>query len=65
MAAVFNVLIPVALGAVLIVLLMGLFNLLRGGNANLSQVLMRWRVGLQFVAVVVVLVAVWLKGQTG
>lgn len=63
MPAIFNFLIPIALGAVLIVLLMGLFNLLRGGNSNLSQTLMRWRVGLQFVAVVVVMMALWLKGH--
>ncbi|WP_069305722.1 twin transmembrane helix small protein [Methylobrevis pamukkalensis] len=65
MPAIFDILIPIALGAVLLVLLMGLFNMMRGGNANLSQKLMRWRVGLQFVAVVVVMTAVWLKGGAG
>jgi hypothetical protein len=36
------------------VLLAGLWNMVRAGSsANLSQKLMRWRVGLQFVAIVV------------
>ena len=42
--------IPFALAAVVIVLLLGLWNMLRGGSPNLSQKLMRWRVGLQFIA---------------
>ena len=36
--------VPIALAAVAIVLLMGLWNMLRGGSPNLSQTLMRWRV---------------------
>jgi hypothetical protein len=39
--------------AVLAVLLAGLWNMIRGSSPNLSQTLMRWRVGLQFVAIVV------------
>ena len=54
-----NIVIAIALGAVFIVLLLGLFNMMRGGNSNRSQMLMRWRVGLQFVAIVVMVVAVW------
>jgi Hypoxia induced protein conserved region len=45
----------VAVFAVLIVLLFGLWNMLRGGSPNLSQKLMRWRVGLQFVAILIIL----------
>jgi len=56
---IFEYLIPVALGAVLIVLLMGLGNMMRGGSANLSQKLMRWRVGLQFLAVIIVMTSVY------
>lgn len=52
-------LVPVAIGAVLIVLLMGLWNMMRGGSANRSQTLMRWRVILQFVAVCVIMGAIW------
>jgi hypothetical protein len=33
--------------------------MLRGGSANTSQKLMRWRVGLQFVAIVVIMAAIW------
>ena len=56
-----NLVIAIALAAVFIVLVMGLFNMMRGGDSNRSQRLMRWRVGLQFVAIVIVLLMVWLK----
>ncbi|MGB8528808.1 MAG: twin transmembrane helix small protein, partial [Rhodoplanes sp.] len=36
--------VPVAIGAVAVVLLLGLTNMLRGGSPNMSQKLMRWRV---------------------
>jgi len=52
-------LLPLALAAVCIVLIMGLWNMMRGGSSNTSQRLMRWRVGLQFVAVVAVMATVW------
>ena len=45
--------VPIALIVVLAVLLAGLWNMMRGGSANLSQTLMRWRVGLQFLAVLI------------
>ena len=45
---------------VLAVLVAGLFNMLRSNSANLSQKLMRWRVGLQFVAIVLVMLSAWL-----
>ncbi len=56
-----NLIIAIALAAVFVVLLMGLFNMMRGGSSNRSQMLMRWRVGLQFVAILIVLLVVWLK----
>jgi Mg2+ and Co2+ transporter CorA len=46
--------------AVVLVLLAGLWNMLRGQNPNLSQTLMRWRVGLQFLAIVVAMLLVYL-----
>jgi len=55
--------VPLALVAVVLVLGMGLFNMMRGGSANLSQKLMRWRVLLQFVALIVVMFAIWLKSK--
>ncbi|HXF55617.1 MAG TPA: twin transmembrane helix small protein [Hyphomicrobiaceae bacterium] len=50
----------VAAVAVLVVLILGLVNLLRGKSPNLSQKLMRWRVGLQFVAIIIVMIAFYL-----
>jgi hypothetical protein len=55
--------IPFALAAIVIVLLLGLWNMLRGGSPNLSQKLMRWRVGLQFIAIVIVMTAIYLAGK--
>ena len=53
--------VPAAVGIVFLVLLAGLGTMLRGGNANLSQTLMRWRVGLQFVAIIVIMLAIYFK----
>lgn len=50
-----NVLVAGALAAVALVVLLGLVNLLRGGDRHLSQKLMRWRVGLQFCAILLIL----------
>lgn len=60
-----NLLVPVAVGAVAIVLVMGLVNMMRGGSPNTSQKLMRWRVGLQFVAIVVIVIAIYVKANGG
>ncbi len=53
--------VPGVVGLVFLVLLAGLYTMMRGDRANLSQTLMRWRVGLQFVAIVLIMVAVYLK----
>ncbi|MEQ1711173.1 MAG: twin transmembrane helix small protein [Hyphomicrobium sp.] len=45
----------IAVVAVLIVLVLGLATLMRGDSPNLSQKLMRWRIGLQFVAILVII----------
>ncbi|MDR3375464.1 MAG: twin transmembrane helix small protein [Ancalomicrobiaceae bacterium] len=55
--------IMAALAAVAIVLFLGLGNMLRGGSANRSQKLMRWRVILQFFAIIVVMLVLWLRGH--
>ena len=55
-------LVPIAVGAVAVVLLMGLVNMLRGGSADTSQKLMRLRVVLQFVAILVILAVLWWRG---
>jgi len=49
-----------ALVAVLAVLLAGLWNMMRGSSPNLSQTLMRWRVGLQFLAIIIAMLLVYL-----
>jgi hypothetical protein len=56
-----NAVVGIAIGAVTVVLLLGLLNMLRGGNSNRSQMLMRWRVGLQFAAILVMLVVMWYR----
>jgi hypothetical protein len=50
-----------AVGAVFVVLLLGLWNLTRGSNSNMSQKLMRWRVGLQFVAIIIIMLFVYAR----
>ncbi len=55
--------VPVAIGAVAIVLVLGLVNMMRGGSPNTSQRLMRLRVLLQFVAVVIIMVTIWAMGK--
>ena len=47
--------VTVAVFAVLGVLLYGLHTMMKGNNSNLSQKLMRWRIGLQFVAILLIL----------
>ena len=63
MSSFFNSLVPIAVGAVAVVLLLGLVNMMRGGSPNTSQKLMRWRVLLQFVAIVIAMIAVWAMGR--
>jgi hypothetical protein len=57
-----NYLVAGAVGAVALVLLFGLVNMMRGGSPNLSQKLMRWRVGLQFLAIIIIMGVLWLRG---
>jgi hypothetical protein len=56
-------LVPIAIGAVAVVLVLGLINMMRGGSGNTSQKLMRLRVLLQFVAIVVIMFAIWAMGR--
>ncbi|WP_122466275.1 MULTISPECIES: twin transmembrane helix small protein [Brevundimonas] len=62
-----DILIVVAIAAVSITLGFGLYSLFRGGEfaRSHSNKLMRLRVGLQAVAIVILLVALFLKGQGG
>jgi len=54
---------PIAIAAVVVVLLAGLWNMMRGGSASRSQTLMRWRVGLQFLAVIVLMAGLYLAAR--
>ncbi|HLA20052.1 MAG TPA: twin transmembrane helix small protein [Pseudolabrys sp.] len=56
-------LVPAAVVAVAIVLLLGLVNMMRGGSPDRSQKLMRLRVLLQFVAIVVIMATIWAMGR--
>ena len=53
----------IALAVVAIILFMGLWNMFKGGDANRSQMLMRARVLAQFVALVVILGALYFFGR--
>ena len=55
--------VPVAIGAVAVVLLLGLYNMMRGGSANTSQKLMWLRVLLQFIAIIVIMLSVWIMSK--
>ncbi|WP_338692378.1 twin transmembrane helix small protein [Bradyrhizobium sp. 26S5] len=57
------IVLPIAVGAVALVLLLGLVNMMKGGSPNTSQKLMRLRVLFQFVAIVIAMVVVWAMGR--
>ena len=56
-------LVPLTLAVVGVVLLLGFINFARGGSPQTSQRLMRWRVLLQAVALVVILLTIWMLGR--
>jgi hypothetical protein len=53
--------VGVATLLVLVALVAGLVNMMRGGSPSRSQMLMRWRVGLQFAAIVAIMVALYIR----
>ena len=57
-------LIPIALAAVALVLFTGIFGMMRGGNFNrkYGNKLMQLRVGLQFLAILLIAAAALLAG---
>jgi hypothetical protein len=58
-----SALVPIAVAAVAAVLLIGLINMMRGGSPNTSQMLMRTRVLLQFLAIVVIMGVLWYRAH--
>ncbi|MCO6051688.1 twin transmembrane helix small protein [Mesorhizobium sp. RP14(2022)] len=61
MATVFNILAIIVMLGVVFVLVRGLVNMMRGGSGVTSNKLMQARVLLQFVALVLILLAVWIQ----
>lgn len=55
--------IPFALAAVVVVLLLGLLNLMRGGRPQRSQKLMQLRIVLQAVALCIVMTAIYFMSK--
>jgi Hypoxia induced protein conserved region len=55
--------ILIGLAAIGIVLLLGLWSMVSGGSLNISQRVMRWRVVLQFIALCLVMGALYLSGN--
>ena len=55
--------VPIAIGAVAVVLVLGLVNMMRGGSPHKSQKLMRLRVLLQFIAIIIIMLTVWAMGK--
>ena len=55
--------ILIAIGTVGIVLLHRLWSMVSGGSLNTSQRVMRWRVVLQFIALCLVMAALYLFGK--
>ncbi|HVW92630.1 MAG TPA: twin transmembrane helix small protein [Devosia sp.] len=63
MQLVLNILIGLVMAGVVVILLMGLWNMVRGGSGNTSQKLMRARVIGQAVALALLLLALYLFGN--
>ncbi|MCA3599557.1 MAG: twin transmembrane helix small protein, partial [Methylobacterium sp.] len=50
-----TIVMNISIAAVAVVLLLGLYNMLRGGSPSRSQQLMRWRIILQFAAIIAIM----------
>jgi hypothetical protein len=59
-----KMIILIALISVGFVLFLGLLNMARGGSPNMSQRLMRWRVVLQFIAIVILMTAIYFASHS-
>ncbi|HBT70310.1 MAG TPA: twin transmembrane helix small protein, partial [Agrobacterium sp.] len=57
-----TVLALIVMGLVVIVLIRGLFNMLKGQDANRSNKLMQLRLLLQAIAIVLIMLTLWLTG---
>jgi hypothetical protein len=61
MSSILPYLTTISILSVLAVLGFGLYTMMHGKSPNLSQNLMRWRVGLQFLAIVMIMAAIAVK----
>ncbi|MGF0539678.1 twin transmembrane helix small protein [Agrobacterium sp. ES01] len=57
-----TVLALIVMGLVVLVLIRGLFNMMKGGDSNLSNKLMRMRIVLQAAAIALIMLTLWLTG---
>ncbi|NLS06609.1 twin transmembrane helix small protein [Rhizobium sp. P32RR-XVIII] len=62
MSTVTYILAIIVMGLVALVLIRGLFNMMKGGNPNLSNKLMQLRILLQAIAVILIMLTLWLTG---
>ncbi|ADY66755.1 twin transmembrane helix small protein [Agrobacterium tumefaciens] len=62
MSGLTTVLALIVMGLVVIVLIRGLFNMLKGQDANRSNKLMQLRLLLQAIAIVLIMLTLWLTG---
>ena len=65
MSTVFNILAIVVMVAVVLVLIRGLINMMRGGSGVTSNKLMQARVALQFIALVFIVLALYYSRRSG
>jgi hypothetical protein len=59
----YYLLVPLAVLVVAVILVFGLVNFARGGSPQTSQKLMRMRVFFQFIAIIVIMLAIWIMGR--
>ncbi|SER42405.1 Hypoxia induced protein conserved region [Faunimonas pinastri] len=60
-----TVIIPAMIGLVFLILLAGLWNMMKGGHPNRSQKLMQMRVLAQFAAIVLIMATLWFRSHAG
>lgn len=63
MSTAFNIIAVLFMIAVVIVLVRGLINMMRGGSGNTSNKMMQARVILQFIALVFIMAALYFSGR--
>ena len=63
MATVFKIIAILVIVPVVIVLIYGLVNMMRGGSGSTSNKLMQMRVLLQFIALVLILLGAYVAGR--